>query len=73
MSKYFEWDDTEAAHRYRLVQARNLVNHIVLGDQQYRDYVCQQALKEVQIWQQKYAQYSDILGPIFDAIADVSQ
>lgn len=26
----FEWDDTKAAHEYRLQQARNLVNHIVV-------------------------------------------
>jgi hypothetical protein len=28
--KYFEWDDTEAARQHRLLQARNLVNHLLL-------------------------------------------
>ena len=28
--KYFEWDDTEAAKQHRLLQARNLVNHLLL-------------------------------------------
>lgn len=26
LHKYFEWDDTEAARKWRLVQARNLIN-----------------------------------------------
>lgn len=26
----FEWDDTEAAEKYRLAQARNIVNHILV-------------------------------------------
>lgn len=29
---YFEWDDTEAAHQYRLEQARHLIRHIVVRE-----------------------------------------
>jgi hypothetical protein len=29
LHKYFEWDDTEAAEKYRLYQARNLINVVV--------------------------------------------
>jgi hypothetical protein len=28
LHRYFEWDNEMAAHRYRLTQARNMVNHI---------------------------------------------
>lgn len=28
----FEWDDAEAAHQYRLVQAREIIRHIVVID-----------------------------------------
>ncbi len=29
LNKYFEWDDSEAAEKYRLQQARNIVNHVI--------------------------------------------
>jgi len=29
LNQYFEWDDTEASKKWRLQQARNIVNHIV--------------------------------------------
>ena len=32
LHKYFEWDDSEAAHQYRLAQARKLVVRVVVKD-----------------------------------------
>ena len=29
LHQYFEWDDTEAAEKYRLQQARQITNHII--------------------------------------------
>lgn len=29
LNKYFEWDDSEASEKYRLQQARNIVNHVI--------------------------------------------
>ncbi len=29
LNKYFEWDNTEAAEKWRLQQARDIVNHVV--------------------------------------------
>jgi len=29
LHKYFEWDNSEAAEKYRLQQAKNIINHVV--------------------------------------------
>lgn len=36
LHRYFEWDDNEAAHRYRLRQARNLVQSLVTIEVVYK-------------------------------------
>lgn len=92
----FEWNDTEAATQYRLVQARNLVNHllvvretdggstltrafhsvvarpsedepttrgyiseqIVWQTPRLADQIVREALRELQSWRNRYAEYS---------------
>jgi hypothetical protein len=36
LHKFFEWDDSEAAHQWRLVQARKLVVRVVVRDASHK-------------------------------------
>lgn len=36
LHKYFEWDDSEAAHQWRLAQARKLIVRVVIKDSDTR-------------------------------------
>jgi hypothetical protein len=97
----FTWDDTDAAHQYRLVQARNLIRVCVsvlpgtnqnervfvslsrdsqkegggyrvtadvLSDAELREELLSEALKELDVFKQKYARLSE-LSLVFSAIA----
>lgn len=104
----FDWDDSKAAEKYRLHQARNLINHIsvivrwdhtekeqkaffsvnetpyekenrayvtferVLSEPELRNQMIEQALSEVEYWQEKYSQYAQ-LGRIFVAIRETKR
>lgn len=106
LHRHFEWDDTEAAKQYRLVQARGLISvvvqrlpgpdkeqvrvyaslstergegyrHIVdiLNDDDLREKLLEDALKELRAFQKKYQRLKDAasLGPIFEAIEKSAQ
>ena len=101
---YFDWDDDSAGEKYRLHQARNLINSIivvvkydhkekeqrafysvnetpneedvnkvyvtmerVMTEPELRKQVLDRGLKEVEYWQQRYADYNE-LSKIFIAI-----
>ena len=101
---YFDWNDGSAGEKYRLYQARQLINHItvvvkyedkeqeqkaffsvnetpneketnktyvmmerVLSEPELREQVLNQALKEIEYWQRKYVEYTE-LSKIFVAI-----
>ncbi len=97
---YFDWDDTSAAHEYRLEQARRLIraidvivisngeevdtkafHHIsvtddkesyvsynqIFSNKNYYDQVIENALKEADSWQNRYASYKE-LSLIFKSI-----
>jgi len=104
LHNHFEWDDTEAARQYRLVQARHVVRVVlkafsvqppivtrifvslpedrvlpgggyramvdVMSAEESRQRLLAQALKELEIWQQKYQILTELVA-IFEAIAVV--
>ncbi len=109
LHEYFDWDDTEAANKYRLFQARNMINHItvsvqyngsqkehkaffsvnstpeekaknrtyitidrVLNEPVLRGQVIKDALKEIEYWKRKYAEYLE-LRKIFKAIEETKK
>jgi len=106
LHKHFEWDDSKAAHEYRLWQARQVIRvyatiipnenvgevrayvslypdrtqpgggyrplAVVLSDDQLREQLLRQALKEADTWRHKYQQL-ERLAPIFKALEQVKR
>lgn len=109
--KFFEWNDSIAAEKFRLFQARNMVNHVqivirrpdgeeeptkafhsirmmpdddeglieakyvsirvVSSREDDRKQVIANALRELQGWKERYAQYRAIFSGVFTAIEEV--
>ena len=104
LHSYFEWDNEIAGAKYRIHQARQLLNHLTvivktdgeereqkaylnvsviteegsveqiyvtidraLTDDEFRAQILAQAIREIEYWQQKYEEYSE-LSTIFQAI-----
>lgn len=103
---YFDWNDTEAAHKYRMEQARYYVRHIevvivtqagetstrgwhhvaieheladddgtayvstmtIRKDKYLGEQVIAQALRELEGWRRRYAEYGEVFGEVFTAI-----
>lgn len=41
LHKYFEWDDTKAAHQHRLEQARSLIRSVTITHPEHKEVVIQ--------------------------------
>lgn len=108
---YFDWNDTEAAHKYRMEQARYYVRHIevviitqegetttrgwhhvaieheaadedgtayvaamtIRKDRYLGEQVIAHALRELEGWRRRYAEYGEVFGEVFAAIPKVKK